>query len=402
VPSYRFEAADAAGQVEKGVLEADGARAARAQLRARGLVPFALEPLAASAGETKGWAPLRLREAELATATRHIAALLSAKLPLATALTAIIDQSERAATRETLAAVRSEVVAGARFADALGRFPRLFPQVYRATVAAGEQAGDLALVMERLADYLEQRQALRSKVLSATLYPAVVTLVAVAIVLFLMTYVLPQVVQVFAQTSQSLPLPTRILLAISAFLRTFGLWLVILLPVLGFALGAWLQRPGPKAAWHALLLRLPLLGAVLRIVDTARFAGTLAMLAAAGVPVLRALEGARATLRNTVLAEAVSDAIAQVREGEALAKALGATRAFPAMLIHLIASGEATGDLARMLDRAAALLAREVERRLLMLTALLEPLLILAMGAMVLGIVLAVLLPIIDINQLVR
>jgi general secretion pathway protein F len=298
--------------------------------------------------------------------------------------------------------VRSEVVAGARFADALGRYPRLFPQVYRATVAAGEQAGDLALVMERLADYLEQRQVLRGKILSAVLYPAVVTLVAVAIVLFLMTYVLPQVVQVFEQTSQSLPLPTRMLLATSAFLRDFGLWLVLLLPALGFALAAWLRRPGPRAAWHALLLRLPLLGPVLRTVDAARFAGTLAMLAASGVPVLRALEGARATLRNSVLAEAASGAIAQVREGEALARALGGTRAFPPMLIHLIASGEATGELARMLDRAAAIQAREVERRLLMLTTLLEPLLILAMGAMVLGIVLAVLLPIIDITQLVR
>jgi general secretion pathway protein F len=402
MPSYRFEASDAAGRVERGVLEADGARAARAQLRSRGLAPFALEPLATGAGETPGWVRLRLGELELTTATRHIAALLSAKLPLATALSAVIDQSERPATREALSAVRSEVVAGARFADALGRFPRLFPQVYRATVAAGEQAGDLALVMERLADYLEQRQALRGKILSAILYPAVVTLVAVAIVLFLMTYVLPQVVQVFEQTSQSLPLPTRMLLATSAFLRNFGLWLVLLLPALGFALAAWLRRPGPRAAWHALLLRLPLVGSVLRTVDTARFAGTLAMLAASGVPVLRALEGARATLRNSVLAQAVSGAIAQVREGEALARALGATRAFPPMLIHLIASGEATGELARMLDRAAAIQAREVERRLLVLTTLLEPLLILAMGAMVLGIVLAVLLPIIDINQLVR
>jgi general secretion pathway protein F len=402
VPSYRFEASDAAGRVEKGVLEADGARAARAQLRARGLAPFALEPLAADAGEAPVWARLRLGELELTTATRHIAALLSAKLPLATALSAVIEQSERPATREALSAVRSEVVAGARFADALGRYPRLFPQVYRATVAAGEQAGDLALVMERLADYLEQRQALRGKILSAVLYPAVVTLVAAAIVLFLMTYVLPQVVQVFEQTSQSLPLPTRMLLATSAFLRDFGLWLVLLLPALGFALAAWLRRPGPKAAWHALLLRLPLLGPMLRTVDTARFAGTLAILAASGVPVLRALEGARGTLRNSVLAQAVSGAIAQVREGEALARALGGARAFPPMLIHLIASGEATGELARMLDRAAAIQAREVERRLLMLTTLLEPLLILAMGAMVLGIVLAVLLPIIDINQLVR
>jgi general secretion pathway protein F len=402
VPSYRFEASDAAGRVEKGVLEADGARAARAQLRARGLAPLALEPLAAGAGETPGWARLRLRETELAMATRQIGALLSAKLPLATALAAVIEQSERPATRETLSAVRSEVVAGARFADALGRFPRLFPQVYRATVAAGEQAGDLALVMERLADYLEQRQALRGRMLSAILYPAVVTLVAVAIVLFLMTYVLPQVIQVFEHTEQSLPLPTRMLLATSAFLRVFGLWLVVLLPVLAFALAAWLRRPGPRAAWHALLLRLPLLGAVLRTVDTARFAGTLAMLAASGVPVLRALEGARGTLRNSVLAQAVSDAISQVREGEALAKALGAARVFPPMLIHLIASGEATGELARMLDRAAAIQAREVERRLLVLTTLLEPLLILAMGGMVLGIVLAVLLPIIDINQLVR
>jgi len=230
----------------------------------------------------------------------------------------------------------------------------------------------------------------------------VVTLVALAIVVFLMTYVVPQVVEVFRQTRQALPWPTRVLLATSETLRAGGLWIALGAVAAGVALRRWLARPGPKAAWDAVALRLPVFGRMLRAVNTARFAATLAILTAAGVPLLRALEAARATLANAVLAKAVSDAIAAVREGSTLAHALGAGKVFPPILVHLAASGEATGELAPMLERAAKNLSREVERRALLLTTLLDPLLILVMGTVVLGIVLAVLMPIIEINQLVR
>ncbi|HEY7655421.1 MAG TPA: type II secretion system inner membrane protein GspF [Burkholderiales bacterium] len=401
--SFRFEASNAAGRIEQGLIEADSARAARTSLRARGLVPLAVDAIAAGrAARPTAFRRRRFSESELALATRQLSSLIAARLPLATALAATIEGAENAAVREVLAAVRSEVVAGHRLADALGQFPLEFPEVYRATVAAGEESGDLAQVMGRLADYIEERQALRGKILAAFVYPAVVTVVALAIVVFLMTYVVPQVVEVYQHTRQALPWPTRALLAVSEVLRTAGLWIALGVVLAGFALRRWLARPGPKAAWDAFALRLPVFGRMIRAVNTARFASTLAILTAAGVPLLRALEAARATLANTVLARAVSDAISAVREGSTLARAIGAAKVFPPMLVHLAASGEATGELAPMLERAADNLAREVERRAILLTTLLDPLLILFMGAVVLGIVLAVLMPIIEINQLVR
>ncbi|SRR6266571_803477 len=401
--SFRFEASDPAGRIEQGLIEADSARSARSALRTRGLVPLAVA--AVDTGGSSQAAVFRRRkfsEAELALATRQFASLLAARLPMTQALGATIEQAEHRAVREVFAAVRSEVVAGHRLAEALGQFPREFPEVYRATVAAGEESGDLARVMERLADYIEERQALRGKILAAFVYPAVVTVVAFLIVIFLMTYVVPQVVEVFRQTRQALPWPTRALLATSEVLRVAGIWIALGIVAAGFALRRWLTLPGPKAAWDAAALRLPVFGRMLRGVNAARFAATLAILAAAGVPLLRALEAARATLANAVLARAVADAIAAVREGSTLARALGAAKAFPPVLVHLVASGEATGELAATLERAAKNLAHEVERRALMLTTLLEPLLVVAMGAVVLAIVLAVLMPIIEINQLVR
>src|SRR5262245_57225437 len=401
--SFRFEAADPAGRVEKGLIDADSARAARSSLRTRGLVPLAVD--AVDAGGRSRPARFRARrfpESELALATRQFSSLLAAQLPLATALGATIDGTENRAVREVFSAVRSEVVAGHRLADALGQFPLEFPEVYRATVAAGEESGNLAQVMERLADYIEERQALRSKIFGAFVYPAVVTMVGIVIVIFLMTYVMPQVVEVFRQTRQTLPWPTRALLMTSDVLRVAGLWIVLGLVVAGFALRRWLALPGPQAAWDALLLRLPVAGRIVRAVNAARVSSTLAILAGAGGPLLRRLGAARASLANAVLTRAVSDAIIAVREGSALSRALGSAKVFPPVLVHLAASGEATGQLATMLERAANILAREVERRAVLLTTLLEPLLVLAMGAVVLAIVLAVLMPIMEINQLVR
>ena len=398
--SFRFEAADGTGRIEKGLLEADSPAAARSALRARGLVP--LEVAALGAGRARALQRRRFSEADLAAATRELASLLSAGLPVAQALGVTIEQAEQPGVREVFAAVRSDVFGGHRLAQALAEFPREFPEVYRASIAAGEDSGQLGKVMERLATYLEERQALRGKVLGAFLYPALVTVVAFAIVIFLMTYVVPQVVEVFRHSRQALPWPTRLLLAVSAFLREGAPWILAAGAAAFFGLRAWLARPGRRLAYHALLLKLPFFGRILRAIDTARFASTLAILAGAGVPLLRALEAARATLANTVLAAAVGEIIEAVREGHGLAPALAREKVFPPVLVHLAASGEATGELAAMLERAAANLSREAERRALAASTLLEPVLILAMGAVVLGIVLAVLMPIIEINQLVR
>lgn len=400
--SFRFEAADSAGRIEKGLVEADSAAAARSALRARGLVPLSLDDVAARATPAPRLQRRRIGSAELVLLTRQLASLLAAGLPVAQALGATIEQAETSAVREVLAAVRSDVFAGHPLAEALAQFPREFPDVYRATVAAGEDSGQLAGVMDRLAAYLEEREALRGKVLAAFIYPGLVTLVAFAVVVFLMTYVVPQVVEVFRQTRQALPWPTRILLATSDFLRAGWPWIVLAAGGGYYAWLGWLRLPGRRLVWDNRLLNLPLAGRIVRGVDTARFAATLAILARAGVPLLRALEAARATLANAVLAGAVTGVIEAVREGATLSGSLARARVFPPLLVHLAASGEATGELAAMLERAATNLSREVERRALALSTLLEPLLVLAMGAVVLGIVLAVLMPIIEINQLVR
>jgi general secretion pathway protein F len=402
VPTFRFEAAHDDSRLEKGELEADSARAARTALRARGLVPISVEALTAAGDAGRLLKHGRMRASDLAVATRQLASLLTAGLPLDVALATLVDQSDGEVQRQVFRAVRADVTSGHRFAEALSRHPRVFPPVFVATVSAGEQAGSFGTVLERLADYLEERQALRSKLLAAATYPAIVTVIALGIVLFLMTYVVPQVVEVFEQTRQSLPWPTRALLAVSAFLRTFGIGLVGAAAAGVYLFRRALSRSSLRAAWDARLLSLPLFGRIVRGVDTTRFASTLAMLVEAGVPMLRALAAAEATLTNSTLRAAVQDAIGRVREGVGLARALGPAKAFPPVLVRLIEVGEATGQLPRMLSHAARIQSREVERRATAAATLLEPLLILAMGALVLAIVLAVLMPIIEINTLVR
>ena len=309
----------------------------------------------------------------------------------------------RASVRDRFAAVRGEVVAGHSFSEALSRYKRDFPEVYRALVAAGEQSGDLGGVMGRLADYIESRSALTQKIGMAFTYPAIVTVVAIGVITGLLTYVVPQVVGVFQQTKQQLPTLTVMLIAASDFLRSWG-WL--LLGIGGAFVGARvaLRSPEVRMRWHRWLLRAPLFGRLIRGVNTARFASTLAILAASGVPLLRALEAGAQTLTNNAMRANVTDAIGRVREGAPLSRALASQGQglFPPVLVHLIASGEATGNLPEMLQRAAEGQSQDVERRALAMTSLLEPVLILAMGAIVLMIVLAVLMPIIEINQLVR
>lgn len=401
MPAFRYQAADPGGKLSKGIVDADSARQARSLIRERGLTPLEVQAIEnkAAAGIVIGG---RLKDADLALVTRQLASLLSARLPLERALSAVVEQAESARVRERFAAVRSDVVAGQTLSQAMQKYPRDFPDTYRALIGAGEHSGDLARVMARLADYVESRTTLVNKVKMAFTYPVIVTLVALAVIIALLTYVVPQVVGVFNQTRQQLPMLTVALIKVSAFIRVWG-WAVAVGLVLAFiAFRYSLRAPTARFAFDRWLLRLPLFGRLIRGVNTARFASTLGILTASGVPLIRALEAGAATLSNTALKANVLDALSRVREGVPLARALGAGKEFPPVLIHMIASGEATGELPEMLERAAAGLSQEVERRTLTLTTLLEPILILMMGGIVLMIVLAVLLPIIEINQLVR
>ncbi|GAB7537872.1 type II secretion system inner membrane protein GspF [Burkholderia sp. 3C] len=403
--AFRYEAIDQAGRTLKGVLEADSARAGRGQLRTQGLTPLSVE-LAASRkqGERKQRLSIgrKLSQREQAILTRQLASLLIAGLPLSESLSVLSEQSERDYVRELMASIRAEVVGGHTFANALTQHPNDFPEIYRALVAAGEHTGKLGIVLSRLADYIEQSNALRQKIVLAFTYPGVVTMIAFGIVTFLLSYVVPQVANVFTSTKQQLPTLTILMLALSNFVRHWWWASLAGVAVMVFAIGKVLARPAPRLAFDTWALTAPLFGKLVRGYNTVRFASTLGILTAAGVPILRALQAAGETLSNRAMIAKVDDAIVRVREGISLSRALGNTKTFPPVLVHLIRSGEATGDVTTMLDRAAEGESRELERKTMFLTSLLEPLLILAMGGVVLVIVLAVMMPIIELNNMVQ
>jgi general secretion pathway protein F len=406
VPAFRYEAVDSLGATRKGVVNADSARAARSDLRTQGLVPIAVDAIASQLDESgqtrrRGLGD-RLSTVELSLFTRQLASLLEASLPLEQAFTALLEQAERSYVRDLIASIRSEIMAGASLSDALAQHPRDFADIYRALVASGEQIGQLSRVLSRLADYIERRNSLVQKVRLAFTYPAIVTVVAFAIVIFLLTYVVPQIVSVFANTKQKLPLLTVIMLGISDFVRNYGLIVAAVVVALFYAWRTALKNPDVKLRWHRWLLTAPMYGKFERSLNTARFASTLAITTGSGVPILRALQTSRDTLSNVAMRAQVEEAAASVREGVGLARALSAHKHFPPMLIHMIRAGEVTGELPAMLDRAANAQEQDLERRALTIAGLLEPALILAMGVVVLLIVLAVLMPIIEINQLVR
>ena len=413
MPAYSFEALTAQGETRKGIIDSDSAKGARAMLRGQGLVPLGVTVLGANAqneatGTKRSGMNITLWEAKVFSAsalaiwTRQIAGLVSSGLPLERALTALADEAEDEEQRNLVAALRSEVNGGTSFATALQRYPREFSATYCAVVGAGEHSGNLGLVLERLADDLEQTQELKAQLIGAALYPAIVTLVAIVIVTFLLAYVVPQVAQVFEGSKRALPMLTVIMLALGSFVRNQG-WLM-LLALLFIAAGArfaWTKatfRDKFDAAW----LTLPILGRLSRGYNAARFASTLAMLAGAGVPILKALQAAADTVSNRAMRADALDALVLVREGAPLASALGQKKRFPGLLGMFARLGEQTGQLPVMLDRAAKQLSTEVQRRALQLATLLEPLLIVTMGLVVMLIVLAVLLPIIQLNQLVR
>ncbi len=408
MPAFTFEALDAQGTVRKGTLDADTARAARSALRAQSLVPLSVQVVggpSAGTGEParSGWFSGRVFDAgALAVWTRQLAGLVSASLPLERALTALSDEAEDPRQRSLVASLRAEVNAGSSFAKALGQHPREFSAIFVAVIGAGEQSGDLGLVLERLADDLAEQQTLKSRLLGAALYPAIVTVVAIAIVMFLVAYVVPQVANVFAGTKQALPWLTVVMLGLSAFVRSYGA------AALGVLLLAWLflhqalKNETLRERYDAGFLTLPLVGKLARGYNAARFASTLAMLASAGVPILRALQASAETLNNRAMRADALAALVLVREGAPLASALGRHKRFPAILVMFARLGEQTGQLPNMLQRVASQLGNDVQRRAMQLATILEPLLIVAMGMIVMLIVLAVMLPIIQLNTLVR
>ncbi|WP_440996152.1 type II secretion system inner membrane protein GspF [Arhodomonas sp. SL1] len=401
--AYEYTAVDARGRETGGVLEGDSPRQIRQQLRERGLVPLEVDEVRERrrSGGGLGGRGGRIRASELTLFTRQLATLVGSGTPLEEALRAVARQSERAAMRRLVTGVRARVVEGHTLADGLAAFPRVFSELYRATVAAGEHTGHLDLVLERLADYVEKRQQMRQRIQQALIYPIALVVVSVAVVALLLTYVVPKVTRVFTDTGQELPALTRGLIATSDFLRDWGPALVVAgaLAAVAFAVG--LRRPGFRHRVHALILRLPLLGRLARGLNTARFARTFSILIGSGVAVLEALRISAGVIANLPMREAVSEAASRIREGAAIAPALEASGQFPPMTVHLIASGETGGDLEGMLERAAISQEREIDGLIGTLLALFEPLLIVIMGSVVLVIVLSILLPIFELNQLV-
>jgi len=405
VPAYTFEALQADGKSRKGVIEADTVRAARALLRTQALVPLSVEPVTGSGGSvlTRPIGGARaFNSAQLAIWTRQLAGLVSSGLPLERALTALVDEAEHERQRHLIAALRAEVNAGAPLAGAMAQHPRDFSPVYTAVVAAGEQGGHLGAVLERLADDLEERQTLKARLIGAALYPAIVTVVAIVIVIFLVSYVVPQVATVFAGSKQALPTLTVLMLAVSQLVRAWGWWLLVTIVLIAVGARLALRNNRLRQKFDALWLRLPLVGRLSRGYNAARFGATLAMLAGAGVPILRALQAAGQTLNNTAMRADAEDALVMVREGAPLAAALAQKKRFPGLLAMFARLGEQTGQLPMMLQRASTQLSAEVQRRALQLATVLEPLLIVVMGVVVLLIVLAVMLPIIQLNQWVK
>ncbi|MCQ8897630.1 type II secretion system inner membrane protein GspF [Limnobacter humi] len=402
---FRYDALGSDGKGIKGSLEADSARAARNQLRMQGMTP--IEVTEVNKTQAQGMSLNRrfsreLSSREVVLIIRQLASLLQARLALAQALAALIEQAEKPLVRERLSSIRSDVVAGTPLSQALANYPKAFPELVVATVAAGESTGELGNVLTKLADALEARQALAQKVSAAFIYPAVVTLVALMVVVGLLTYVVPQVVAVFENTNQQLPTLTIVMIALSDFLRHWGWALLLVLVATVVLFQNALRSRSFRLRVDEWVLAMPVVGPFVRAVNTARLASTLSILVGSGVPILKALSAANRTMGNTALQGAMGEVQERVKEGSGLSKAMGKSGLFPPVLTHLVASGESTGQLAAMLERASDSQRAEVERKALWLTSLLEPVLILVMGLVVLLIVLAVMMPIIEVNQLVR
>lgn len=404
--AFEYTALDARGREKKGVIEGDAPRQVRQQLRDNGWIPLSVEEVVQRKTRSDSRRPLVLQRgisaADLALLTRQLATLVRAGMPLEECLSAVAQQTEKSRIKSMLLAVRSRVMEGHTLATGLGDFKQAFPEIYRTTVEAGEQSGHLEDILDRLADYTENRQQMRQKIQLAVFYPALLTLVAIGVVGGLMTFVVPQVVQVFDNIGQELPGLTVGLIAASDFLRSYGLLMIVLIVLAVIAFNYLLRNEAIRRRFHQFRLHIPLVAKLERGFNTGRFARTFSILMASGVPVLEALRISAQVMSNIPMREAVNEASSRIREGASIAASLEKSGYFPPMTVHLIASGEASGKLEEMLERAAANQEREIETLIAALLGLFEPLLILFMGGMVLIIVLAILLPIFDLNQLVQ
>lgn len=398
--AFEYAALDKAGRTRKGVLEGDTARQIRQQLREQGLIPLAIEEIVRPAKQRRS-RRIVISATELALLTRQLATLVRSGLTVEGALRAVAEQSEIARIKSLLLAVRSRVLEGHNLASGLREFPKVFSELYCATIDAGEQAGYLEVVLERLAEYTENRHSLQQKTLLALLYPGLLSTVAILVILGLLTYVVPQVVQVFNHVQQQLPLLTRSLIALSDWLHDWGSVALLLLIGIVALLRYSLRFEQPLIFFHGLLLQLPIISRLERGANVARFTRTLNILSKSGVPMLESLRITEHVISNRLLRKAVKSTTDKVREGTSLQEALKQTGLFPPMIIYLIASGETSGRLDEMLERAAIWQERELETLLSTLLSLFEPLLILVMGGMVLIIVLAILLPIFELNKLI-
>lgn len=399
--AFEYRVLDKKGRTHKGVLEGDTARQIRQQLREKNLTPLSISEIVRSTNQRQSHR-ISISATDLALLTRQLATLVHSGLALEEALRAISEQTEKARLKSLLLAVRSRVLEGHSLAEGLGDFPNVFPTVYRATVEAGEQSGHLDLVLERLAEYTENRQYLRQKTLLALFYPALLSIVAILVVVGLIAYVVPQVVQVFTHIHQDLPWLTRALITVSDFLRDWWMWLLLCLIVIAMGIRYSLHFDKPLTLFHHLLLRTPLISRLEQGMNVARFTRTLSILTESGVPMLEGLHITARVVSNNPIRQAILEATNKVREGSSLHAALAQSRLFPSMTLHLIMSGETSGNLEKMLERAAIMQERELESLIGVLLGLFEPLLILVMGGIVLTIVLAILMPIFELNQLVR
>lgn len=396
--AYQYQALKKSGSTCKGVIQADSERHARDLLRQQQLLPTKINVISKQSSVKQKDA---LSVEALSLVTRQLATLLAAGIPIDEALQSVAEQSEKASVREVLVGVRSNIVEGYSLAQAIATYPKSFPELYRATVSAGEQTGHLDLVLEKLAIYIEKQQKNKQKIQQALIYPGLMLLISIGIVSFLLIFVVPKIIDVFKDSEQALPLMTQILISASHFLKNYGLYLIITIVVLTLAFIRSLQYPGIKLRWHQLILKLPLVGYLSRSINLARYIHTFSILFEASVPVLETMRVSGSLVSNLVIKHAFDDALLRVREGQSISQSLKDTKLISPMACHLIASGEKSGQLSPMMIRAATYIDEEIGRLIDTALTLLEPLVILFMGAMVLFIVLATLLPIFSMQQLV-
>lgn len=401
--AYEYTALDTTGREHRGVLDGDSARQVRQLLRDQALLPVAVSEVtdAEPARVFRFSFGTRVSTTDLALLTRQLSTLVRSGIPLEEALLAVSQQSEQARVQSVVAGVRARVLEGRTLAEGLGAFPKVFPEIYRATVSAGEQSGHLDAVLERMADYTENRQILQQKIRNAMIYPVLLTVICLGIVGVLLAYVVPEVVRVFEAGERELPILTRLLIGASDFLRAWWWLLIALVAAAVWAFRRWLREPASRRSFDLLKLRMPIVGRITRGNNAARFARTFSILTASAVPVLEALRIAGAVVTNSPMRQAVQDAAVRVREGAPIARSLAASKLFPPMLVHLIASGETSGQLESMLERAADNQERELDGVVNTAVGILGPVMILVMGIFVFMIVIALLLPIFQLNQLV-